>query len=144
MSKTIGKDPDPDRDNYTWDGKVKEEKNQTTLLWSIKREKWFRGPDLPEEISLLFQNDVNYYAEFKKMCVISVGLNTAFVLHKKHTFSFNFTKKIGQNHKSPPDLLFQESGYHFQSCAFHLQKDYHRYKYNYLVFNISVLSIKLE
>ena len=83
---------------------------------------WFRGPDLPEDISRLFHNDVNYYAEFKKMCVISVGLNTAFVLNNKHTFSFNFKNKIRQNHKSPPGL-----GYHFESCALYFQKDYHRY-----------------
>ena len=74
MSKIIGKDPGKE----TWIGIDKK-----TLLWSIKREKWFRVPALPEDISMLFHNDVNYYEEFKKMCVISVGLNTAFVLNKK-------------------------------------------------------------
>ena len=125
MSKIIGKEPSKE----TWIGIYEEDYNYNpiTLLWSIKKEKWFRGPDLPEDISKLFHNDVNYYAEFKKMCVISVGLNTAFVLHKKHTFSFNFTNKIGQNHKSPPDIHFQGLGYHFESCALHFQKDYHRY-----------------
>ena len=118
MSKIIGKDPGKE----TWIGIDKK-----TLLWSIKREKWFRGPDLPEDISMLFHNDVNYYEEFKRMCVISVGLNTAFVLNKKHTFSFNFTNKIGQNHKSPPNIQVQGLGYHFVSCALHFQKDYHRY-----------------
>ena len=70
-SKIIGKEPG------------KKEYNPTTLLWSIKREKWFRVPALPEDISMLFHNDFNYYEEFKRMCVISVGLNTAFVLNKK-------------------------------------------------------------
>ena len=86
-----------------------------TLLWSIKKEKWLRGPELPEDLNLMNQ----------KMCSISVGINTAYVLNRKYTFSFNFKNKIGQFHKSPQSLLVQ--GYNFESCALHLEKDYHRY-----------------
>ena len=89
-----------------------------TLLWSIKREKWFRGPDLHQDLNL---------PGFQRMCPISVGLNTAFVLNREYMFSFNFKNKIWQNHKSPPALLVQGNGYQFESCALHLQKDYHRY-----------------
>lgn len=88
-----------------------------TLLWSIKKEKWLRGPDLPPDLNKAFQ----------KMCSISVGINTAFVLNREHTFSFNFKNKIGQYHKSPPSLLVQGNGYDLESCALHLEKDYHRY-----------------
>ena len=86
-----------------------------TLLWSIKKEKWLRGPELPEDLNLMNQ----------KMCSISVGINTAYVLNSEYTFSFNFKNKIGQFHKSPQSLLVQ--GYNFESCALHLEKDYHRY-----------------
>ena len=88
-----------------------------TLLWSIKKEKWFRGPDLPDFLN----------SDFKEMCSISVGLNTAFVINRKYTYSFNFEKRNGQYHTSPPALLDQGNGYSFESCVLHLQKDYSRY-----------------
>ena len=73
------------------------------------------------------KDDTDLNLNHQKMCSISVGINTAFVLNRKHTFSFNFKNKIGQFHKSPPSLLVSQ-GYDLESCALHLEKDYHRYK----------------
>ena len=101
-------------DDNSWDEHT-EHFSQKTLLWSIKKEKWLRGPDLPTDLNLLHQ----------KLCSISVGINTAFLLNREHMFSFNFKNKIGKFHKSPPSLLVQ--GYDLESCALHLEKDYHRY-----------------
>ena len=98
----------PFEDDNSWD------ENPTTILWSIKKEKWLRGPDLPKNLDKAHQ----------KMCFISVGINTAFLLNRKQTFSFNFKNKNGQFHKSPLSLLVQS--YDLESCALHLEKDYHR------------------
>ena len=100
-----------------WDEQLLHTPIPLTILWSIKKEKWFRGPDLPWVLN----------SDFKEMCSISVGLNTAFVMNRKYTYSFNFEKKIGQNHKSPPALVDQGNGHSFESCVLHLQKDYSRY-----------------
>ena len=105
----------PFEDDNSWDESIMHY-IPTTLLWSIKKEKWLRGPDLPKDLNL-WKN--------QKICSISVGINTAFVLNREHIFSFNFKNKIGQLHKSPQSLLVQ--GYNFESCALHLEKDYHRY-----------------
>ena len=105
----------PFEDDNSWDEQVIHGRIPMTLLWSIKKEKWLKGPDLPLDLNLMHQ----------KMCSISVGINTAFVLNREYTFSFNFKNKIRQFHKSPPSLLVQ--GYDFESCALHLEKDYHRY-----------------
>ena len=104
------------QDDNSWDEKIMHGRIPMTLLWSIKKEKWLKGPDLPTDLNLNHQ----------KMCSISVGINTAFVLNRKHTFSFNFKNKIGQFHKSPPSLLVSQ-GYDLESCALHLEKDYQRY-----------------
>lgn len=105
------------KDDNSWDEQIMHDP-PPTLLWSIKKEKWLRGPELPSDLT----TDLN----LNKMCSISVGVNTAFVLNRERTFSFNFKNKIGQFHKSPPSLLVQ--GYDLESCTLHLEKDYHRYK----------------
>ena len=109
----------PVQNHQPWDEQEWEKNDPIprTLLWSIKKEKWFIGPDLP----LVFDSD------FKEVCSISVGQNTAFVMNKKYTYSFNFAKQNGQNHKSPPALLDQGNGFNFESCVLHLQKSYFRY-----------------
>ena len=104
--------------DQVWEENTLQGPVSVTLLWSIKREKWFRGPDLHQDLNL---------PGFQRMCPISVGLNTVFVLNREYMFSFNFKNKIWQNHKSPPALLVQGNGYQFESCALHLEKDYHRY-----------------
>ena len=108
----------PFEDDNSWDEQIMHDA-PSTLLWSIKKEKWLRGPYLPTDLT------TNLNTGHQKMCSISVGINTAFVLNRKHTFSFNFKNKIGQFHKSPPSLLVQ--GYNLESCALHLEKDYNRY-----------------
>ena len=101
------------QDDNSWDESTMRI-DSTTLLWSIKKEKWQRGPDLPTDLNLNHQ-----------MCSISVGINTAFILNREHTFSFNFKSNTGKFHKSPKSLLVQD--YDLESCALHLGKDYHRY-----------------
>ena len=103
--------------HQVWDEQELYDPNLRTLFWSIKKEKWFRGPDLPDFLN----------SDFKEMCSISAGMNTAFVMNRKYTYSFDLEKKIGQYHKSPPALLDQGNGYSFESCVLHLQKDYRRY-----------------
>ena len=109
------------QNDNSWDENILR-KPPPTILWSIKKEKWLKGPDLPEDFL-----PEDFYEAFRKMCSISVGINTAFVLNREHTFSFNFKNKIGRFHKSPPSLLVQGNGYDLESCALHLEKDYHRY-----------------
>ena len=108
----------PFEDDNSWDEQEMHDV-PPTILWSIKKEKWLRGPYLPTDLT----TDLN--TGNQKICSISVGINTAFVLNREHLFSFNFKNKIGQFHKSPPSLLVQ--GYDLESCALHLEKDYRRY-----------------
>ena len=63
--------------------------NPFTLLWSIKKEKWFTGPKLPKGL-------IEPYG-FLHMCATSVGSNSAFILDKRKTFSFNFKTKLKVN-----------------------------------------------
>ena len=65
--------------------------NPFTLLWSIKKEKWFTGPKLPKGLIEFASHG------FLHMCATSVGSNSAFILDKRKTFSFNFKTKLKVN-----------------------------------------------
>ena len=54
-------------------------------MQSIKRQKWFRGPDLVAPDS---NNQLN---KLIPKCATSVGLNTAFLINFHYTSSYNFT-----------------------------------------------------
>ena len=76
--------------------------NPFTLLWSIKKEKWFTGPKLPNDLFKIapstYQDNMDYYEiHFQEMCATSVGSNSAFIINKRKTFSFNFTTKLKVN-----------------------------------------------
>ena len=90
-----------------------------TTLWSIKREKWIRGPKLPDN---LFRKNVIMY---EAVCAVSVGSNTAFILRPNTMYSFNFTEKMGRFHNNPSGFSTKDMDF-FISCTFHLSKDYQR------------------
>ena len=96
----------------------------STTLWSIKKEKWIRGPELPED---LLEFDIIY----KAVCAVSVGSNTAFILNPNTMYSFNFTDKMGRFYNSPPGISTKDTDY-LISCTFHMSKDYQRLVMNAL------------
>ena len=109
-----------------WDGigqaeQVPEKENKReTILWSIKKQKWINGPDLPESIANMF--------DFK--CAISVNSTTAFIFDilstfvNSSTYSFNFEKKMWYEHQSPPDSIRIQI--QIDSCVLNWSKKYQR------------------
>ena len=62
-------------------------------IQSIKRQKWFRGPDL-----LASKDQLNKPIP---KCATSVGLNTAFMINFYYTYSYNFTTSLqGQSRQT--------------------------------------------
>ena len=58
----------------------------------MKKQKWFRGPDLPSN------NQLN---KLIPKCATSVGLNTAFLINFHYTYSYNFTNGLqGQSRQT--------------------------------------------
>ena len=78
--------------------------NPSTLLWSIKKEKWLKGPELPNDLLKFASHEDNlmggiqfHDVDFQHMCATSVGSNSAFIFDTRKTFSFNFKKKLKVN-----------------------------------------------
>ena len=90
-----------------------------TLLWSFKKQRWFRGPDLPTEIAK---------AGGQMICATAVNFSTVFIFKSEYpaytsSFSFHFKRKVWKQHKDPPN------GFHgFLSCTLYLTKTYERLK----------------
>ena len=100
--------------------------NNRTMLWSIRKQKWFNGPELPIDGTII---------KFKFMCATSVGSNTVFIINAETTYSFNFETGFGKFHEPPPGLTIQSSMFPLYSsanqkilsCSCHSQKNYQRY-----------------
>ena len=92
---------------------------QETLLWSMKKQRWFRGPNLPTDI-----------ANGSSMkCATAVNFSTAYIFqsftYETSSFSFDFHSKIWTKHKDPPYGFLG-----FLSCTLYLTKKYKRLLYN--------------
>ena len=84
--------------------------NPSTLLWSIKKEKWFNGTELPNDLIRHYDHDnnfgVHYYDIYlQDMCATSVGSNSVFILSIRKTFSFNVKTKLKVNQRSSHDMF---------------------------------------
>ena len=94
-------------------------KNPITMLWSIKKKKWFNGPKLP-----LGDGEI---IKFNHMCATSVGSNTVFIINPDVTYSFNIKTIFGKFHKPPPGITYYSNlPQKIDSCACHSQKNYLR------------------
>ena len=86
-----------------------------TVLWSFKKRRWFRGPNLPKEIA----------HGSPMICATAVNFSTAYIFESfsTHTssFSFDFHRKIWTKHKDPPNGFLG-----FLSCTLYFTKKYKR------------------
>ena len=92
-----------------------------TMLWSIKKEKWFFGPKMPHE----YNSHCTDY-EMSKMCLTNVNSTTAFLLNMPSAapmYSYNFLTNTWS--KEYQQLLKDRE---FLSCVLYLGKNYQRYK----------------
>ena len=92
-----------------------------TMLWSIKKEKWFFGPKMPHEYT-------SHCTDYKmsKMCLTNVNSTTAFLLNMPSAapmYSYNFLTNTWS--KEYQQLLKDRE---FLSCVLYLGKNYQRYK----------------
>ena len=44
------------------------------MIWSVKKQRWFLGPNLPEELS----------PQFNEMCGVAVNSSTAYIFSKPY------------------------------------------------------------
>ena len=89
------------------------------MLWSIKKQRWFHGPNLP-----LGDGE---FIKFMHMCATSVGKNTVFIINSDATYSFDIKTKFGKFHEPPPNITYYSyPQYEIASCACHFQKNYQR------------------
>ena len=97
-----------------------------SMLWSIKKEKWFLGPKMPQEYNIPSVNSGGTNYEFFKMCLTNVNSTTAFLLNVPTAapmYSYNFLTNTWS--KEYQQLLIDYGG--FFSCVLYLGKNYQRY-----------------
>ena len=108
------------------------------MLWSIKKEKWFFGPKMPQEYNI---NSVNMGCsnyEISKMCLTNVNSTTAFLLNMPSVapmYSYNY---LTNTWSKEYQQLLKDYG-EFFSCVLYLGKNYQRYllqlEYNEVIQN---------
>ena len=103
-----------------------------TMLWSIKKEKWFFGPKLPQEYNIPSVNSCSANYEIYKMCITNVNSTTAFLLPSAMSheissvapmYSYNFLTNTWSKEYQQLSNDYGE----FISCVVYLDKNYQRY-----------------
>ena len=101
-----------------------------SMIWSLKKQRWFWGPVLPGE---------NFGYNYKVKCAVAVNSSTAFVFTKDyfsysentefgwydHNFSYDIRTKNWKSNTKPPPTI-QPSTSAFVSCALSQTKNYQR------------------
>ena len=93
-----------------------------TMLWSIKKEKWFFGPKMPKEYNIQSVNMNMFDYEISKMCLTNVNSTTAFLLNMP-MYSYNFLTNTWSKEYQQLSKDYRE----FISCVLYLGKNYQRY-----------------
>ena len=107
-----------------------------SVIWSLKKQKWYWGPVLPGEMG--DNPNISRY-NYKAKCAVAVNSSTAFIFTMDynsypentefgwfdHNFSYNIQTKSWKSHTKPPPTI-QPSTSAFVSCALSHTKNYQR------------------
>lgn len=82
--------------------------NKRTDLWSIKKQKWFGGPTIPDR-SISFESGIAIFNEalnVQYVCLVAVNNSAIYIMGRDgsehYLISFNFWSKTWHNHRPNP------------------------------------------
>ena len=97
-----------------------------TMLWSIKKEKWFFGPKMPQEYNIQSVNMGCTNYEISRMCLTNVNSTTAFLLNVPSAAPMNSYNFLTNTWSKEYQQILKDDG-EFFSCVLYLGKNYQRY-----------------